>query len=313
MPSAKHETPLALIRQSPDLLARILRDLFDVPVPDFRHGRPHVADVQILRPSTLHADAVVVFTSDDDQPVLTVIVEVQLRWDARKLRTWPIYLAHLENELDVAAALVVYCPSARVAARYQKQISSRGIGLKMQPLFLTPDDLPLITDLATGRHDPALTILSALAHSGSTHIREAFPALGAALATIGDDRSVSYYDIVAAGLPPEASEDWRIYMTSTVKHRFLSEHLRSLESEAVEKGLKKGIEQGREQGLADGRAQGEASAVIAVLEARGLDVPDAVRQQIVSTSDLELLHVWLRRAVTAGTADDVLVEEHEIN
>lgn len=86
-------------------------------------------------------------------------------------------------------------------------------------------------------------------------------------------------------------------MTTTVKHRFLSEHLRTLESEAVERGLEKGLEKGR--------SEGEAKALLAVLETRGFDVPAQVREQIMGTTDTELLDTWLRAAVTATSLGDL--------
>jgi len=304
MPSAKHETPIALIRQSPDLLAWLLRDMFDAPVPDFRRGRLHAADIQIVQPSTLHADAIVVFVDDSDRTVFAVILEVQLAWDPGKLRTWPTYLAHLEGELDVDAALVVYCPMRAVADRYRTHIDSAGLSLKLDPFFVTPDHLPLITDPTIAGRQPARAVLSALAHADGDSVRDAFPALAAALANVGDVRSVSYYDIVAAGLPPEVSQEWRAFMTETVEHRFLSDHLRSLESEAIQKGLKQGLE----QGLQEGRIEEAADAVLAVLSARDFDIPAQIRSTITSTTDLDVLNTWLQRAATAATIDDVLVQ-----
>lgn len=43
-----------------------------------------------------------------------------------------------------------------------------------------------------------------------------------------------------------------------------------------------------------------------VLDARGVEVPTAVRVQILACTDLGQLDVWLRRAATAITADDVI-------
>jgi hypothetical protein len=45
--------------------------------------------------------------------------------------------------------------------------------------------------------------------------------------------------------------------------------------------------------------------VLTVLSARGIPVPSAVREQILACTDLAQLETWLRRAVTATTADDL--------
>jgi hypothetical protein len=46
--------------------------------------------------------------------------------------------------------------------------------------------------------------------------------------------------------------------------------------------------------------------VLTVLDARGVEVPTAVREQILACTDLAQLDVWLRRAATATTAEDVI-------
>lgn len=53
------------------------------------------------------------------------------------------------------------------------------------------------------------------------------------------------------------------------------------------------------QGRAQGRARGEATAVLAVLDARGIAVPDDLRARIAECTDLEQLDTWVRRAATA--------------
>ena len=57
-----------------------------------------------------------------------------------------------------------------------------------------------------------------------------------------------------------------------------------------------------------GEAHGEGRAVLTVLDARGVPVPTAVREQILGCTDLAQLDTWLRRAITATTADDVIRE-----
>jgi hypothetical protein len=58
--------------------------------------------------------------------------------------------------------------------------------------------------------------------------------------------------------------------------------------------------------LARGRAQGEAQAILTLLDGRGVAVPDDVRDQVLECTDTSLLDIWLRRAITATTVDDVI-------
>jgi hypothetical protein len=41
MPSAEHESPVALAKLDPDLVAWLLASLFEVKVPDYHHARAH--------------------------------------------------------------------------------------------------------------------------------------------------------------------------------------------------------------------------------------------------------------------------------
>ncbi|MFB7515534.1 hypothetical protein [Streptomyces sp. NPDC056144] len=65
-----------------------------------------------------------------------------------------------------------------------------------------------------------------------------------------------------------------------------------------------GRAEGRAQGRVEGRAQAGAEAILLVLEQRGLDVPDDVRNRITSCTDADLLRTWLTRSVTAASAEE---------
>ena len=60
------------------------------------------------------------------------------------------------------------------------------------------------------------------------------------------------------------------------------------------------------QGEAKGEAKGRAHALLGVLAARGIAVPDDVRAQIETCTELPLLDRWLTRAVTALSAAEVV-------
>jgi len=57
--------------------------------------------------------------------------------------------------------------------------------------------------------------------------------------------------------------------------------------------------------MAEGEARGEARAVLAVLDARGIEVPDPEREDITGCTDLDQLDTWIRRAVTANKVQDL--------
>ncbi len=59
------------------------------------------------------------------------------------------------------------------------------------------------------------------------------------------------------------------------------------------------------QGRDEGRAEAKAADVLVVLEARGIEIPDAVRARVAACTDLDQLDAWVRRAVTVASADDL--------
>lgn len=70
-----------------------------------------------------------------------------------------------------------------------------------------------------------------------------------------------------------------------------------------------GREKGLEEGLKEGLARRAAEDVLDVLDVRGLDVPEAVRERITDCGDPETLRHWHRRAVTARTAEEIFEGE----
>jgi len=73
-----------------------------------------------------------------------------------------------------------------------------------------------------------------------------------------------------------------------------------------DEGRREGRDEGRREGRDEGRAEGEARALLAVLRARGIAVPDAARERILGQKDPERLERWVERAAVAASVDDVL-------
>lgn len=70
------------------------------------------------------------------------------------------------------------------------------------------------------------------------------------------------------------------------------------------------VELSEERGRAEGRTEGAAAAILEVLKARGLDVPAALAERILTCTDAALLSSWLRRAATATNADELVLADH---
>jgi hypothetical protein len=285
---------VALTRIDPGLVAWLLRNLFEVNVPHYDHARPHATDVRVMVPRTYHADSMVLFCDEADRPLLATVLEVQRGWDLAKRRTWKLYVAQLEAELDIGAALLAYCPEPSIARRYRALFEAERLCLSLRPLIFTPDDVPLVVDVDVARTSPALAVLAAICHGDQAEVETAFPALVEALRAAGPKQALLYYDVVLAGLPVATRTRWEAFVTSVAGYEFQSEFFRNLAA------------QYKEEFQARGEARGEAKAIVTVLEGRGLAVPTDVRDLIMECSDGEQLDVWLRRAITATTVEDVI-------
>jgi hypothetical protein len=71
-------------------------------------------------------------------------------------------------------------------------------------------------------------------------------------------------------------------------------------------GRNEGLIEGRNEGRIEGRAEGEAHSVLRVLSARGVSVSSEQEARIRACRDLGQLELWLDRASTATSADEVL-------
>jgi len=58
--------------------------------------------------------------------------------------------------------------------------------------------------------------------------------------------------------------------------------------------------------VAQGRADEAARALLTVLRVRGIEVPEAARERILSHKDPERLERWLERAIVASSIAKVL-------
>lgn len=73
-------------------------------------------------------------------------------------------------------------------------------------------------------------------------------------------------------------------------------------------GFVEGLIQGLIEGLTRGRTEEAARAVLKVLRARGIAVPEAIRERIMAQKDLERLERWVEKAAVAASVAEVLDE-----
>jgi flagellar biosynthesis/type III secretory pathway protein FliH len=77
-------------------------------------------------------------------------------------------------------------------------------------------------------------------------------------------------------------------------------------AEGIVEGKVAGKAEGIVAGKAEGIVEGQVTAVLTILDARGIPVSEEVRATIKACTDAGLLGRWIARAATAGTAAEVV-------
>lgn len=294
MVSVQHEGLLLLFRNRPELAPELLRDALGVELPAWTQARVQSAELTEVVPATYRADLVVLLL--DDTPIFAIVLEVQLSRDENKRKTWPLYLASVRSRESCPTVLVVVAPDASVARWCAEPIKMGHPDFVLRPLVIGPSAVPVILDKQAAQKDPELAVLSAMAHGhGEVGVSVAQTVIDA-VRGLDEERSTLYVDLIVASLS-EAVRNALEALMQQGKYEYQSEFARKY----VAQGRKEGLQEGLEKGL----YQGEQSALLEVLDARGLTVDEAARQRIMACMDLSQLKVWLRRAVTAQSVSEI--------
>lgn len=125
-------------------------------------------------------------------------------------------------------------------------------------------------------------MLSATAHGNHPDRNQILRTLMGLL--VDADHRERYADIVLAALP-EAARRYLEKLMTTETYEYRSDFARRYFSQ--------------------GEAKGETKALLMLLAARGIEVPDDARTRITECTDLDQLDGWVRRAATATSITDL--------
>lgn len=154
-------------------------------------------------------------------------------------------------------------------------------GFVLRPPVLHRSNIPVVTDLEEAARRPEIGVLSAIAHGDTAQGTTVAAAVLPAILQLDDERAKLYYDLVYNSLNEAAR--------------------RALE--AMMKGYEYQSDFARKY-----VAEGTARALLTVLRARGIAVPDAARERILAQKDAERLERWLEKATIATSIAAVIDE-----
>ena len=287
MPSILHEALLELFRNRPLLAPELLRDALGVTLPSFAEARIVSADLTEVQPAEYRADLVMRLLQDE--PVLGIVVEVQLSPDIDKRYAWPAYVANLRARLKCPVCLLVFAADEPTASWAGKPIDMGGSN-SFTPFVIGPSGVPWITSEERAREDPELAVLSAMAHGRDPDIkRSAQVALAAQLACLELDaeRSKFYCDLVQHAVSEAARKVLQNMDLS--KYEYQSEFARRYVA----------------QGRSEGRTEGRTDLLARLLTHRFGPLPSAAHERL-ATASIEELDAIGERLLTAQSLPDAL-------
>ncbi|KYG03116.1 hypothetical protein BE21_53390 [Sorangium cellulosum] len=285
MPSVTHEALVELFKNRPTLAAELLQNALGQQVPAFAEARVEPSDLTEIVPSARRADVIVVLlVGEQERPAMAIVVEVQLGTDPDKPYVWPVYVTQTRARYRCPARLLAVTIDPKMARWCSQPIDTGHPGWILVPLVLGPQGVPVVTDAEQAKAAPEVVVLSAMAH-GQEEVGEAIGvAFLAAAAGLDEERRALYGDLVLSSLNEAARRTLEAMMKAG--YEFQSEFARSY--------------------VAKGEIKAKAQAVIAVLEARGLEVPADVRERVLASTDLAELDRWIRRAAVVTNARELL-------
>jgi hypothetical protein len=158
MPSLTHEAPIELIRQHPGLAVELLQAATEIKVPGDVTAALGPTDMSAVVPVQYTADMVVVITdAATGEPVLTVIIEPQLRDADTKRFSWPVYVTTARRISKCpAAVLLVVCTDPDEADKCRQAIRTGHPGFDLIPVIIDP-----LTSPGQDGASPYLTLFAA--------------------------------------------------------------------------------------------------------------------------------------------------------
>jgi len=169
MPSPLHEALLQLFRNRPELAPDLLRGALRADVPDYLEVRIDSAELNEVQPAEYRPDMIALLLRDE--PVMGIVVEVQLSTDERKQFAWPAYVTNLRARLRCPVYLLVFAADESVAHWARRPIDLSG-GCLFTPWVLSRRNVPEITDDVLAQADPELAVLSAYSHGHDANIHK---------------------------------------------------------------------------------------------------------------------------------------------
>ncbi|WP_329250896.1 hypothetical protein OG417_06010 [Actinoallomurus sp. NBC_01490] len=148
----------------------------------------------------------------------------------------------------------------------------------------------MILDSEEVAAQPELAMLGVMAHGRNRKVVQTFTDTLKAMED--SEHALQYYEHA-------------YLMASPAGRRILEEFMPSTDWPVYSPFAKKHYGRGKAEGLEEGEVKGEVKSILAILDAREIEVPEDARARIRGCVDVEQLDTWLKRAAVAHSVTDV--------
>ena len=219
------------------------------------------------------ADQVTLFRRPDRSVARACVVEIQLRPDADKRRSWPEYITAARRRFGCPVLLLVVAPDPAVARWARQPIDTGHPGFTLAPLVISYPDIPRVVEPSLAKHAPELSVLSVLAHPEQDVALTAV----SALRHLPPDQLKLTFDIIWQSLPDPVRRTLETHMLhyeyqSDFARRYLAQGRQEGREEGREAGRQEGREAGRQEGREAGRQEAQRSAALALARRKVRDL-----------------------------------------
>ena len=207
-------------------------------------------DFSQVVPTEYRADLVLLYRDPARglAPKLALILEVQLRIDRRKQRTWPVYVAAAAANFDCDARLMVIAPQERVAKWARGPFGPPDF--RLSPTVRSFRDLARLIDRTKIERLPQLALLRAIVEPSLENALDARENMSALLPEHFD----VYWDMLLSRLSTTDLELMEVMKMQSYKFR--SPVYRRQFELARSEGRAEGRREGKEIGLGEGEERG---------------------------------------------------------
>lgn len=312
MPSLTHETPIELIRQCPELVLDVLRELSEREGLDVRVADPESVTVRLaptdmsaVVPTQFLADIVVVADDARAVAVLCVVVEPQGRDPETKQYSWPVYLTVARAVNKCPTVLVVICLDPDEARTCRQTIRTGHPGFDLTAIVVDASN----SGPGETQPRPYLILFAGCMGAIDLDTDAGQDAVLEAARRIPGDKRKSCITLILAAASEAAQHAMEAKMAGTAyRNEFIESFYEAGQADGKAEGLAEGLAEGFAEGEAVGKAEALRDALLSSLNIRGLTLTKEHRRDIEACTKTATLRRWFDHSLTARNVDEVFAD-----